>query len=181
VGEVLELEQTVANGQFSFAVVHIQAWDERDTRNDRSINVYQSQPRMLGKDMAAACLAPLPIALRRFAKGSNIFFSPRNSHVFRLPQGKGINGSRRPMAARIAMTIAHADRRAGQGELNRPTETTSIVAFWTGHNGIPNWLQDTRRWVLLTVQHSNLARRAGTNANQARSMLAQLRGNLSER
>ena len=39
------------------------------------------------------------------------------------------------MAARIAMTIAHADRLPGHGELDRPTETTSIVGFWTGHNG----------------------------------------------
>jgi hypothetical protein len=39
------------------------------------------------------------------------------------------------MAARIAMTIAHADRRTGHGELDRPTETTSIIAFWTGHGG----------------------------------------------
>ena len=52
------------------------------------------------------CLAPLAIALRRFAEGPNIFFSPRNSHVFRLSQGEGINGSRRPMAARFAMTLA---------------------------------------------------------------------------
>jgi len=88
---------------------------------------------MLRKDVATACLAPLAIALRRFAEGPNIFFSPRNSHVFRLPQGEGINGSCRPMAARIAMTIAHADRLPGHGELDRPTETTSIVAFWTGH------------------------------------------------
>ena len=84
---------------------------------------------MLRKDVAAACFAPLAIALRRFAKGPNIFFSPRNSHVLRLPQGEGINGSRRPMAARIAMTIAHADRLPGDGELHRPTETTSIAAF----------------------------------------------------
>src|SRR5580693_5287598 len=111
----------------------MQTWNERDTRNGRSINVYQSQPRMFRKDVAAACLAPLAIALRRFAKGPNIFFSPRNPNVFWLPQGEGINGSRRPMAARIAMTIAHADRRTGHGELDRPTETTSIIAFWTGH------------------------------------------------
>ena len=104
-------------------------------------------------------VAPFAIALRRFAKGPNIFFSPRNFHVLRLPQREGINGSRRPTAARITMTIAHADRRTGHGELDRPTETTSIVAFWTGHSGIPNWLQDTRRWVLLTVQHNDLARR----------------------
>ena len=88
---------------------------------------------MLRKDVAASCLAPLAIALRRLVKGPNIVFPLRNFHVFRLPQSEGINGSRRPMAARIAMTIAHADRRTGHGELDRPTETTSIVAFWTGH------------------------------------------------
>jgi hypothetical protein len=69
------------------------------------------------------------IALRRFAKGPNIFLSPRNSYVFRPPQGEGINGSRRPMAARTAMTIAHADGLPGHGELDGPTETTSIVAL----------------------------------------------------
>src|ERR1700738_2556198 len=90
---------------------------------------------MLRKDVAAACLATLAIALRRLPKSPDIFFSPRDSHVFRLSQGESINGSRRPMAARIAMTIAHTDRLPGHGELDRPTETTSIVAFWTGHNG----------------------------------------------
>ena len=125
-GKVLELEQAVPNGQFSFAAVHMKTWNKRDIRNDRSINVYQSQPGMFSKNVAAACLAPLAVALRRFAKRPNIFFSPRNSHVFRLPQGEGINGSRRPMAARITMTIAHADRRTGHGELDRPTETTSM-------------------------------------------------------
>ena len=96
---------------------------------------------MLRKDVATACLAPPAIALRRFAEGPNIFFSPRNSHVFRLPQGEGINRSRRPMAARIAMTIAHADRLPGHSELDRPTETASIVAFWTGHSGFPTGLR----------------------------------------
>jgi hypothetical protein len=32
---------------------------------------------MLRKDVAAACLAPLAIALRCFAKGPNMVFSPR--------------------------------------------------------------------------------------------------------
>src|SRR4029077_17237826 len=90
---------------------------------------------MLCKNVAAACLAPLAIALRRFAEGPNIFFSPRNSHVFRLPQGEGINASRRPMAARFTMTVAHADRLPGPSELDCPTETVSLVAFWTGHSG----------------------------------------------
>jgi hypothetical protein len=42
VGKVLELEQTVPNGQFSFAAVHKQAWNEWDIRNDRGIYVRQS-------------------------------------------------------------------------------------------------------------------------------------------
>jgi hypothetical protein len=100
---------------------------------------------MLRKNMAAACFALLAIALRRFAEGPNIFFSTRNSHVFRLPQSEGINGSRRPMAARIAMTITHADRRTGHGELDRSTETTSHVAFWTRHSGFLIGF-DTRQW-----------------------------------
>jgi hypothetical protein len=37
------------------------------------------------------------------------------------------------VAARITMTITHADRLPGHGELDRPTETSSFVAFWTGH------------------------------------------------
>ena len=125
---------------------------------------------MLRKDVAAACLAPLAMALRRFAEGANIFFSPRNSHVFRLPQGEGINGSRRPMAARIAMTIAHADRLSGHCELDRPTETTSIVAFWTGHNGFPIGFMTLDDGVMLTVQHSNLARRRLQTPFEARSI-----------
>jgi hypothetical protein len=31
------------------------------------------------------------------------------------------------------MTVAHADWLPVHGELDRPTETTSLVAFWTGH------------------------------------------------
>src|SRR4029077_14004355 len=113
---------------------------------------------MLCKNVAAACLAPLAIALRRFAEGPNIFFSPGNSHVFRLPQGEGINGSRRPMAAGIAMTMAHADRRTGYGELDRPTETTFLLAFWTGHSGFLIGFRTLDDGVMLTVQHRNLAR-----------------------
>jgi hypothetical protein len=127
---------------------------------------------MLRKDVATACLAPLAIALRRFAKGPNIFFSPRNSHVFRLPQGERINGSRRPMAARIAMTIAHADRLPGHGELDRPTETTSIVAFWTGHNGFLVGFRTLDDGYCPTQQ---VSKTAATNANQARLILAQHR------
>src|ERR1700722_1233532 len=113
---------------------------------------------MLRKDVAAACLAPLSIALRGFTEGPNIVFSPGNSHIFRLPQGEGINGSRRPMAAGIAMTIAHADRLPGHGELDRPTETTSIVAFWIGHNGFLIDFRTLDDGVMLTVHHSNLGR-----------------------
>jgi hypothetical protein len=118
--------------------------------------------------MAAACLAPLAIALRRFAEGPNILFSPRNSHVFRLPQSEGINGSRRPMAARIAMTIAHAHRRAGHGEVDRSTETTSDVAFWTRHSGFLFGFKTLNDGVMLTVRNRNLATRACTDTDDLR-------------
>ena len=77
---------------------------------------------------------------------------------------------RRPMAARIAMTIAHADRCAGHGELDRPTEATSIVGFWTGHIG---FLIDFRTlgdgYYSPTQQ---LSKTAGTNVIRARSISA---------
>jgi len=84
--------------------------------------------------MAAAGFAPLAIALRRFVIRADVLCTPRNLHAFRLPQGEGIDGTGRPMAARTAMTIAHACRLAGHGEPDRATETTSIVAFWAAHN-----------------------------------------------
>ena len=37
------------------------------------------------------------------------------------------------MAARSAMTIAHACGRTGHREFDCATETTSFVAFWTAH------------------------------------------------
>jgi hypothetical protein len=56
------------------------------------------------------------------------------------------------------MTIAHADRRTGYGELDRPTETTSLLAFWTGHSGFLIGFRTLDDGVMLTVQHRNLAR-----------------------
>src|SRR5271166_5670988 len=46
------------------------------------------------------------------------------------------------MAAGTAMTIAHAGRFTGHCELDRATETTSVVAFWTAHTAF--FLSDGR-------------------------------------
>src|ERR1700680_3859122 len=89
---------------------------------------------MFGKDMTAAGFAPLAIALRRFGVGANALRTPRNLHAFWLPQGEGVDGASRPMAARTAMTIPHACGLAGHRELDRATEATSIVTFWTAHD-----------------------------------------------
>ena len=77
-------------------------------------------------------------------------------------------GSRRPMAARIAMTIAHAHRRAGHGEVDRSTETTSDVAFWTRHSGFLFGFKTLNDGVMLTVRNRNLATRACTDTDDLR-------------
>jgi hypothetical protein len=87
--------------------------------------------------VAAAGLALLAIALRRLTVRSNIFFTPRNLHTFRLPQGESVYGSGRPMTAGIAMTISHTCGLSGHRELDSPTKTTSIVRLWTVHNASP--------------------------------------------
>ena len=89
---------------------------------------------MFGKDMTAAGFAPLAMALRGFGIRADILLTPRNLHAFRLPQGKGVDGTSRPMAALTAMTIAHACGLAGHGELDCATETISDVTFWAAHN-----------------------------------------------
>src|ERR1700733_1767352 len=93
---------------------------------------------MLREDVAAAGLAPLAIALRRLTARSNIFFTPRNLHAFRLPQGEGVYRCSRPVTAGIAMAITHTCGLAGHRELDSPTETTSIVGLWTVHDASPN-------------------------------------------
>ena len=102
-------------------------------RHDAGIDICQSQAWMLGKDMTATGLAPFAIALRSFVVRANIFFTPCNLHAFWAPQCEGIDGTGRPMAARSAMTIAHACGLTGHRKLDRATETTSIVTFWTTH------------------------------------------------
>ena len=88
---------------------------------------------MLGEDMTAANLAPLAKAFWRFVIRADVLCALRNLHVLRLPQGEGVDRTRRPMATRTAVTIAHAGRLTSHGELDCATETTSIVALWAAH------------------------------------------------
>ena len=85
---------------------------------------------MFGKDMASAGFAPFAIALRRFVIRADILFTLGNLHTFRLPQGEGIDGTSRPVAARAAVTIAHTYWLTCQCELDRTTETTAIQTTW---------------------------------------------------
>jgi len=108
----------------------MQARYEREISNHRGIHIRQSQSGMFGKNMTAAGFAKLAMALRRFGVGANVLRAPRNLHAFWLPQGEGVDGASRPMAARTAVTIAHARGLTGHRELDRATEATSIVTLW---------------------------------------------------
>lgn len=46
---------------------------------------------MLGKQVAAACLAPFPIAVRRLVIGADNVGAPGNFQHLELPQRKGID------------------------------------------------------------------------------------------
>src|ERR1700688_4515221 len=112
---------------------------EREISNHRGIDIRQSQSRMFGKNMTAAGFAPLAMALRRCGIGDNVLRPPRNLYAFWLPQGEGVDGASRPMAARTAMTIPHACGLAGHRELDRATETIANVTFWAAHDASPIW------------------------------------------
>jgi hypothetical protein len=73
---------------------------------------------MIGHEMAAAFLAPLAKTPRRLVEGANVFRTLRNLDGLGLPQRKSVDRTCRPMAARLAMAIAHRGRLAGDRELH---------------------------------------------------------------
>src|SRR3954463_1145634 len=62
---VLELRQAVVHSQLRLLVVDVDSGAERKLRDDRGVDVADPPARMLGKEVAAAALAPLAMAPRR--------------------------------------------------------------------------------------------------------------------
>src|SRR5206468_1534778 len=88
---------------------------------------------MLGKNVAAAGLAPLAVALRRLFIGADVFCAGGDAQRVRLPKRECVDRSCGPMSTRVAMAIAHRDRFSADRELDRPAKARTVVARYLVH------------------------------------------------
>src|SRR5687768_6272481 len=84
---------------------------------------------MLRQQVPAAGLAPLANAARRLAVAADVLGAGGDLHGAGAPQRKGIDGAGRPMAARLAMAIAHRHGLAGDDERNGAAKAAAFVGL----------------------------------------------------
>src|SRR6267378_1840947 len=72
-------------------------------RDHRRVHVDQRPLRMVGKEMPAAGLAPLALAVRRLREAADVVGTARDAHGVGLPERKGVHRAGRPLAARLAV------------------------------------------------------------------------------
>src|SRR6185295_13203526 len=125
--KILELGQSVAHRQNRLGIIDVNAGRELERRDGGRIHVDQSERRMIGHHVAAAFLAVLPLAYRRLLIHADMLGTGRDLHGLGFPERERIYRSRRPRAARTAMTITHAFRLAGDLDMHRTAKTFALV------------------------------------------------------
>jgi hypothetical protein len=83
--EVLELGQPILHRQDGLRIIDMDFRAELQTGYGGRVDVDQSQGRVVGHDVAAACLAELSPAHARLLETSELFRSLRDHDIFRLP------------------------------------------------------------------------------------------------
>src|SRR3954447_9223871 len=126
---VLELRQAVVHAQLGLLVVDVDSGPERKLRDDRGIHVGDPPAWMLGKEMAAAALAPLAMAPRRLVERADVLRTERDAHRIGLPEGECIHRPGGPGAAGLAVAIAHGGGLAGYGKVHGAAEAAPLVGF----------------------------------------------------
>jgi hypothetical protein len=84
---------------------------------------------MLAENVAAACLAPFAMTVRRFVVTPNVFCPLGDLHRLWFPQGEGIDRPCRPVPARLAMAVTHGFRLTVHGEPDCTAKTAAFVSF----------------------------------------------------
>lgn len=82
------------DAQHAFLVIDVDGRPEREIRYYRRIDIGETHGRMLGKDVAAAGLAPLSAALRGLLVRPDVFLAPGNCHRPGIPQRESIDRPR---------------------------------------------------------------------------------------
>src|SRR4030095_14562711 len=132
-GEVLELGEAIFHGQHCRLVVDVHPgfiWKFRDRRR---VDVNQTPLRVPRQEMAAAGLAPLPIALLVRVVLADLVFSLGHLDRLGLPERECVDGAGGPaptgsaMAVASALRIARDDNRDSAAEA-LPLESLFILA-----------------------------------------------------
>src|SRR6185437_3973742 len=93
---------------------------------------------MIGEQVAAALRAPFAVAHGRLVVGADAGGAPGHFQRFRLPQGKRVDRTGRPVPARFAMTVAHPRGLPGNLELNLAAEAAAAVGVGCAHADSPD-------------------------------------------
>jgi hypothetical protein len=125
--EILQLRKTVFHAQHCLGVVDMNARLEGQRGNCRGKHIDQTEGWMVRQQVAAALLAVLARAERRFLESCDMLGSCRDLHGLRFPETEGIHWSAGPRTARTAVTVTHSFRRTGDFQFNRATKTFSNV------------------------------------------------------
>src|SRR5882757_7560069 len=125
--EVLQLRQSVLQPQRTFLVVHMHRGLKFEARDHRHEHVRELQRRVVVEQMAATGLAPFAEAHGRLVVGADIVRTLGHLHRIGLPQAERVDRARRPVAARLAMAIAHRGRLAAHREFDGAAEAASFV------------------------------------------------------
>src|SRR5215813_3305630 len=96
---------------------------------------------MIRIEVASARLAPLAITARRLVVSADVIRSPDDLHRLGLPEREGIDGTRRPVPARLAMAVSHYCRLATDRELNCAAKTAALVGLSVAHDAAPCWFE----------------------------------------
>src|ERR1051326_4731219 len=131
--KVLELRQTVLHPELRLLIVDVHAGLKRQIRNCCGENVDEPPARMLAVEMAAAGPAPFAVGSLGLVVRADVLRAFDNLERVRLPQREGVHRARRPAAARCAVAIAHAQRRARHREFDRAAEAGAPVGIFVRH------------------------------------------------
>src|SRR5918911_222215 len=94
---------------------------------------------MFSEDVTAAGSAPFAIAFRRLVVSADIVSTVRNLNGVRVPQTERIYGSCGPVPTGLTMAVAHCSWLTADSELNRATETTSVIGgIFAAHHEPPH-------------------------------------------
>src|SRR5437773_12412589 len=90
---------------------------------------------MLRKHVASTALAPFAVAHRGLVVGTDVIGTLGDLYGRRLPETERVDGARRPVATRLAMTVPHGDRFATHREFDRTAKAATLVIT---HGAPPN-------------------------------------------